>query len=294
MLAYSIWFGGVGHLGLSAHSDRLTLATFTALPNYVWTGLSGDLGQVFNLEAAGAAILVGLGAWVAWHMRRLWVEHPALLGLCVAALAFYALAAVGRDASQVNPNVSRYVYVAVALLLPVIATVLSSLGAWPAARVTALALLAFTILGNIGQAQTWTSSRTAIATTLKKQLFATGELVAAGVTDVSGPQAAPIETAPNLSVADIKRLERSHLLPDGPLSPLDMVNARTVLAVGVWDGFNMTLSGKPLSGGKFDFVKVMFGTVTAQHKSCATFAPQAISPAMQVWLHIPAGKHQPR
>ena len=181
VVAYVIWFAGLGHQGLAAHSDRGTLSTFTTLPGYVWTGLSSALGQVFNLQTAGAALLVGLGAWVAWHGRQLWTGQPALVALVVASLGFYALAGVGRDASEADPSLSRYVYVATALLLPVVAAVLSSLGAWPAARLAAIGLLAFSALGNVGQAQTWVAARLADATANKTDLFAVGELLASGV-----------------------------------------------------------------------------------------------------------------
>lgn len=288
VVAYVIWFAGVGHQGLTAHSDRVTLSTFTTLPGYVWTGLSSALGQVFNLQTAGAALLVGLGAWVAWHGRQLWTGQPALVALVVASLGFYALAGVGRDASEADPALSRYVYVATALLLPVIAAVLSSLGAWPAARLAAIGLLAFSALGNVGQAQTWVAARLADATANKTDLFAIGELLASGAQDISGPLGAPVPQAPNLTVAGIARLERSHVLPRPPMSPLDLVNARTVLAAGTWNGFNMTLTPKPVSAGRFRLVKVGSGVARAVGDGCTMFSPQAISPAMQIWLKIPA------
>jgi len=290
LAAYVIWFVGVGHLGISAHSDHFTLSTFTSLPGYMLTGLSAALGQAFNLGTAGTALLVGLGAWVAWHMGRLWTEAPALLGLSAAAVAFYALVAVGRDGLAVSPDVSRYVYVAIALLVPVIAKLLSSVATWPAARLGVVALLCLSTLGNVGQAQTWTKAETALTSGLKTELAATGELLAAGVHDVSGPQAAPVPYDPNLSAADIVRLERSRMLPKVPLSALDMVNARSVLALGVWNGDNMTLSARPLFPGRFRFVKVRFGVASARRHGCVTFSPRAISPAMQIWLRIPGGQ----
>ena len=287
--AYALWFAGVGRLGLAEHSDRFPVGVFTNVPTYVWTGLSSALGQAFNLEAAGTAILVGMAAWTAWHMRALWAEQPALIALSTAVVAFYSLAALGRDASTVSPTVSRYIYVAVALLVPVIAKLLSSLGPGRAARLGAVALLTFTAVGDVGQARTWVKARVGLSSEVKTQLAATGRLLASGARDVSGPQAAPVSFSPNLSVAAIARLERSHLLPAGPLSPVDLVNARAELAVGVWNGSAMTLTHEPLFRGHFGFIRTEYGVRTPARHGCAAFSPEAANQDMQVWVRIPPG-----
>ena len=287
---YLVWFAGVGRLGITGHSDHFDLTTFTSLPGYVWNGLSSALGNTFNYTAAGPALLAGLIVWVAWHGRRLWSERPALLALCASALSFYALAAVGRDISG-GANASRYIYVAIAILLPLVAVVLTGWQhqGWVVARVGAAGLLLFTTLGNIGQADAFTSAQVALTSQLKTQLQAVGELVASGVPDVSGPAAAPIPGDPNLQVANIALLEKEHLLARPHLSALDRVDARAVLALGVWDGVNMTLSHKPISRTPFQLVRTAFATKSTANSGCATFTPQTINPAMQIWLRVPAG-----
>ena len=287
---YLVWFAGVGRLGITGHSDHFDLTTFTSLPGYVWDGLSSALGHTFNLPAAGPTLLAGLVVWVAWHGQRLWSERPALLALCASALSFYALAAVGRDISG-GANASRYIYVAVAILLPLIAVVLTGWQqqGWVVARVGAAGLLLFTTLGNIGQAETFTRAQVALTSHLKTQLQAVGELVVAGVPDVSGPGAAPIPGDPNLQVANIALLEKEHLLARPRLSALDMVDARAVLALGVWDGVDMTLSHTPISRTPFQLVRAAFATKSTANAGCETFTPQTLSPAMQIWLRVPAG-----
>ena len=286
---YAVWFATVGRLGLAEHSDRFPLGAFTNVPAYVWTGLSSALGQAFNLEAAGTAILVGLGAWTAYHLRGLWAEQPALVALIAAVIAFYALAALGRDASTVSPTVSRYIYVAMALLVPVMTKVLTSLGPGRGARLGAVALLGFTAVGNVGQARTWTKARLALTSEVKVQLAATGRLLAGGVHDVSGPLSAPVAFSPNLSVADITRLERSHLLSAGPVNATDLVNARAQLALGVWNGSVNTLTHRPLFRDRFAFVRAAFGVPTTASHGCLAFSPEAANQSMQVWVRIPSG-----
>ena len=290
VVAYLIWFLGVGRLGIAAHSDRFPLATFTGLPNFVWTGLSWALGQTFNLPAAGAAILVGLGAWLIWNMARFWREQPALLALSAAAVTFFILAGLGRDTSTDTPEVSRYVYVAIALLIPVIAKLLSPQKAAVPARLAAVGLLAVTAVGNVGQASTWASTRVALTSKLKTEVLAAGRLLAAGDKDVTGEGAAPVQYFPNLSAAALAGLERSHQLPSASLTPLDLVNARALLAVGDWNGSNMSLSPKPLVPGHFVFMKADHAVTTRQHDGCLVFTPQTVAAAVQVWLRVPSGE----
>jgi hypothetical protein len=284
--AYVTWFALVGHLGLAGDSHHLGTSTYTSAPGYVWTGLSSALGQALNLQSAGTAVLVGLGAWVAWHMRRLWARQPAVLGLCASAVAFYVLAAIGRDTSQ-PPTASRYMYVAMALLLPLVATVLGSACTCTAARAGALALIGFITLGNVGQALTWVSVRTALTSATKDEVVGTSYLVAAGVQDISGPAASPVPLNPNLTVADIAGLERARLLPRPSLGQPAIVDARARLALGVWNGLAMTLTHRPLETGRFAFVRVSAGSASAPDHGCTTFSALAVSPPMQIWLQVP-------
>ena len=286
--SYLTWFVFIGRLGLSSPADHFSLTTATTLPGYVWFGLSSALGTTFNLEAAGTALLVGLAAWVGYHIRPLWQENPLLLGLFVAGVAFYAVAGSGRDTTiGATTVVSRYVYVGIAILLPVIAKVLSSASTWPATRLAVFALLAVTALGDVGQAQTWAANRVVVTTKLKAQLVATARLLTSGVRDVSGPQASPISLFPDLSAGSIERLERLGQWPTMAVLPVDVVNARAMLAVGTWDGSKTALSADALFRGQFEFVKAVRSVTSVEANGCTSFSPQSISPAMQVWLRIP-------
>jgi hypothetical protein len=290
VLAYTVWFVVVGRLGLTEHSDQFPLASFTGIPNFVWSGLSSALGQAFNLEGAGAAILVGLGAWVVWKSGPLWRQNPALIALCCTAVAFYALLAVGRDGSSVSPGMSRYTYVAMALLLPVVAKLLSPAGQSSVARWAAVALLALIALGNVGQAQTWASSRVSFTSRLKTNVLAAGQLLASGAQDVSGPGAAPIYFDPNLSASALADLQRSGWLPHAALSAQELVNARTLLAVGDWNGSATSLTSRPLFKGDFSYKKASFARALGGAGDCVTFVPTVTSPPFQVWLRIPRGE----
>jgi hypothetical protein len=290
VVAYAVWFVVVGRLGLTEHSDQFPLARFTGAPSFVWSGISSALGQTFNLTDAGAAILVGLAAWVVWKSGALWRQNPALMGLCAAVVSFYALTAVGRDGSTVSPAQSRYVYVAMALLLPVMAKLLSPAGQSQVVRWAAVTLLAFTAMGNVGQAQSWASSRVTFTSELKTNVLAAGQLLGSGVKDVSGPGAAPINFDPNLSASALRDLRRSGWLPQAALTPQELVNARTLLAVGDWNGSVTSLTSKALFSGRFSYEKANFAQVVSGAGNCTMFVPTVTNPPLQLWLRIPAGE----
>ncbi len=289
--SYLIWFAFVGRLGLTSPADHVSQTTLTTLPGYVWFGLSSALGTAFNLPSAGPALLVGLATWVGWHMRRRWREGPLLLALCVAAASFYTVAALGRDTTVgAGTVVSRYVYVGIAILLPVIASILSSVKVWRPARLAVIGLLIVTAVGNIGQARTWAESRVAVTSSLKTELVATAQLLGSGTHDVSGPAASPIGLYPDLSAGDIQRLERSGQLPHGALTPVDVANARALLAVGTWNDAKTALSRRPLFAGHFALVKVERSAAPVVSNGCVDFSPETISPPMQVWLRLTPGE----
>jgi hypothetical protein len=285
---YAVWFAAVGRLGISDHSDRFSLTGFSAIPNYIWSGLSSALGQTFNLPSAGGALLVGMGAWTAYRSRRLWAQHPALLALGAGVVCFYALAALGRDVSTVSAGVSRYVYVAVALLVPLMGKLLSPARASSGAVFGAVGLLALTALGNVGQAQSWASARVALTSASKVQVVATGRLLGDGVQFVSGPDAPPIGVLPNLAAGPLARLARSHLLPDIPVSAFELINARTALAVGTWNGSVTALTRHPVSVGRFVYQKSTFSAVSSQPGGCLALTPNSTSP-VQIWLRLAPG-----
>ena len=110
---------------------------------------------------------------------------------------------------------------------------------------------------------------------------------------------------PNLQVADIAQLERARLLPKPHLGAKAMTDARAVLALGVWDGVQMTLSHAPLSRARFALVQAYGTKVAESGGGCLTFSPLSGSPPSgsppsgsppsgtevpRVLIQVPAGK----
>ncbi len=86
-------------------------------------------------------------------------------------------------------------------------------------------------------------------------------------------------------------LQRSHLLPDTPVSADDLINARTALAVGTWNGSVTALTRRPLSAGRFNYEKSTFSTPSSSPGGCLTLTPTPVSTdPVQVWLRLAPGE----
>jgi hypothetical protein len=279
LASYVVWFAFVGHFGTKP--DSFSMKTLTGVPNYIWTGLSASLGQAFNLEAAGAALLVGLAAWVLWNSRALWLDSPALVGLAAAAVAFFLLAGLGRDALG-DAIPARYIYVAMALLLPVLARLLSTVSAWAPARAAVFALLGVALVGNLGQARSWVDSRDTLVGALKADALAAAHLLALGERDVAGWSAAPLRFEPNLTAAWLATADRHHLLPRERLSTVELLNARALLATA--------LTAKPLSQAGLQLLGTSYARTSPAGHGCTLFAPEVTSPAMEIWVELLPGR----
>ncbi|HMK96045.1 MAG TPA: hypothetical protein VK425_00780 [Acidimicrobiales bacterium] len=292
VVSYVVWFAALGRPSISGPRDSLSLNGFTTLPGYLWNEFASNLGQTFNLVDAGPAILVGLLAWLTWRLRPLWRESPVVLALAVSSLVFYALVGIGRDltAGASSLIVSRYLYVAIALLIPFMAKLLSSATPWAAARLVVIGILALTILGEVGQARTWSQTTVPLETSTKDQLVATGQLLAEGTQDVSGPQSSPVGYYPSLSSAAVLDLERQGLLPHLKPTPSELANARAALAVGTWNGARTSLLARPLFSGRFALAGVVRGIATWLGNGCLEVGPETLSPPMQVWLRPLPGR----
>lgn len=279
---FVVWYAVVGHYGLSSHSDQLTLSTWTNLPNYVWSGLSGALGQTFNLPAAGGALLVGLGAWLVVRGRPLWAPRSMTVPLVSATVVFYVLAALGRDNTTVSSDVSRYIYVAIALLAPLLARALSPVRPASPVRWGAVVLVGVTLLGNVGQAETWETPRLATVTALKEEVLSTSYLLGHGVKDIAGPMGQPVAADPNLFAHRAAQMERDGAMPAVHFSAVQLVNARALLSVD--------LTPRPLVSGRFAVVSSARAVRAADGKGCTTFAPKVVNPPMEVRLEMAPGE----
>ena len=291
-ICYATWFAFLGRPAVSAPNDHFSLATFTTVPGYVLSGLSAALGQSANWLAAGGALLVALAAWVGTRARWAWQRAPEVLGLAASAVSFYVLAALGRDQTAgAFIVVSRYVWVAMALLLPVVAVALSGTRDRSTLRrpfrVAAAGILAASAVGNVGQAQRWAAARSALTGALRVQLEAVGELLGAGVPDVQGPAAVPLRLDPDLTTNSIAKLEKAGVLPHPVLGAAAIAEARSVISLASWDGSRTALTPKPIYSGHFRLLRAEHALSVPAGRGCTELGPRSLRPPMQVLLRPP-------
>ena len=92
-------------------------------------------------------------------------------------------------------------------------------------------------------------------------------------------------------MASIERLDRLGQLPQAALTPTELVNGRGLLAVGTWEGSKTQLSPSALFGGRFALVSATHSATSVQADGCTDFAPETVSPPMEVRLRPVPGGH---
>jgi hypothetical protein len=119
-LTFLIWYELIGHSG--TQSANFSSGNVAGLASYVWTGLSASLaGFVDAPQVVGSVLVIVLAA-----AAMLYRNVPAALALSVAVI--YGFLGLGRLQLGVNQaSASRYSYIALALLLPLIGQLVSDL-----------------------------------------------------------------------------------------------------------------------------------------------------------------------
>ncbi len=129
MGAYLLWSWGWGWRDVNSDLD-LSLPVLLQLPDYVLKGLTATLAHGVGLEGGGPALLLCLLIWVARAPtgigRR---KFDVSLACAAGAVSLFLIAALVRLGTRTveQSQSSRYLYLGVALLLPLVGAVLSSL-----------------------------------------------------------------------------------------------------------------------------------------------------------------------
>lgn len=154
---FLIWYAVVGRSGGSGES--LSGAGLLKLPEYVWTGLSGPLGDLAGIPGSGAILLVAvIAAPFAGTRQPSALQHLAWAGM-VAAVLQLVISGVGRLSSQGIDQAltGRYAYLTIVYLSPAIASLLLILARvigetaqhnlWPVRLLSALLVLGVVVSG---------------------------------------------------------------------------------------------------------------------------------------------------
>jgi hypothetical protein len=222
----ALWWETEGRRGLTAMHDTFSTKEVEGVPGFVWTQFTHALG--FGLVPLGVGVSVLLGAWVVGHLRLV-SQRAGSFALLGAALAFYALAGIGRDRlGSIAP--SRYIYIGMALMVPLLALALSWLlpeprhlrGLLSRRNVlrALLGVLSVAIGASAVEGVSWMSYRRGYVRRDTRQILTSARLLAAGQPVINPyPFPGAREYGGQLTPADLLRLYRKGFLPaSGPIT----------------------------------------------------------------------------
>lgn len=140
---YLAWYARYGS------EARVADPTAGEMPRFVWDGLTGALGDVARHEVLGVLVVVAVVAWVAWKLGRRPFDRRLVVpgALALAGVAFLASTGWRRGGLPgADPAISRYAYVTVAFVLPLVAMASQTLFRGSAARRLALGVVTIALV----------------------------------------------------------------------------------------------------------------------------------------------------
>jgi hypothetical protein len=228
---YLLWFGLVGRKANTLVPRQSLEATLLAAPAYILTGLAHSMSAATGSDAFGPLVFLAI-AWFAVRRAReaRGPAAPVFAGLA-GSLVFFVVAAFGRDVfGPTEAERSRYVYIAVALLLPAVGLAVTALlGRRRGAGLAALAVLALVGTWNFGQLLTTRDSFEVVSQASERRLIAAVQIAATQRTFPAGMPIANLgggSLVPTLGT--LEQLSREGDLPTGVRPyPVDFVDVAT-------------------------------------------------------------------
>ena len=88
----------------------------------MWDGLTDSLGDVVRLRSLGVVIVLATLAWLVWQLTRRPIPSTLLVPGVLAGGAVFSLVLTGWRRGAINlPTLSRYEYITIVLVLPLVA-----------------------------------------------------------------------------------------------------------------------------------------------------------------------------
>src|SRR5262249_135779 len=117
VIAYAWWYAAYG-----SKAPDVTSLSYRIVPGFVWDGLTDALGDVVRLRALGVVIVLASFAWLGCQLTHRPIPATLLLPGALAAGAVVSLVLTGwRRGNITVPALSRYAYITIALMLPLVA-----------------------------------------------------------------------------------------------------------------------------------------------------------------------------
>lgn len=251
-VVYLVWYDRVGKAGLSG--DHVTITSLLAIPTYFWTGLSSALGTTFGLAVAGPVLLLILVGWSVRNAYRGQTGQGTAMALAGATVfLFIFIGLVRTDLGAQEATSSRYAYIAIALLLPMIGLALTDLVTERAkgGRPVVYGLLVVVLVANLGSLRTAALAQAAADTQQKVEVIAAAHVFNDGDRILGGGLLRiPYGTGPALYGGLLLRAERAGQLPHMHLTASEIVAAQSRIDISLTPKrlFSRSLVGLPVTG----------------------------------------------
>jgi len=275
---YAVWYTAIGRTEASPEFVQPITTAVQSIPAYVWRGLTEAADLSTGLTGIGAAVIIGLAIFAVRRAHPFEEPWPLILAPAAGAIIFLALTALKRSGLGIGTaGSSRYIYLVVALLLPLATLTFDYITMGKKLRPFILVLLTLTLL--LTQISTLRSEaiKTAGQEQLdKRRLLATAELAKKNTSFLI---AIPEPTyAPNVSADELAVLLRNGDLPGNvSLSTQDFLDAR------LWT--QVALGDIALVNGPIPIITSTESVVlTADTDGC--FVARPSSPSPKVTLHF--------
>ena len=275
-LAYGLWYLTYGRDAAGASEPLQTALRHS--PAYVWRGLTGALDKTIGIESIAPALVVALVIWLLVRAHPRSEPWPIPVAMAIGAAVFLFLSGIRR--SGLGPEqaaTSRYVYVTVALLLPIFGMALDTLLARTSMRLLIVAGLGgFLLLVQIPLLRDGAHEWASLGQPFKRRILATAELVRDGepmLFSVPVP-----DYIPNLTSEEIAALDRDGDLPGNvDLTARDRLDAETHVQLAVGQRAKVRGASRPA-------VVRADGAMLApsDRPTCVTVRPETDAPTVTV------------
>ena len=228
---YALWTLGWGRSGNSLLSTK----GLHQVPDFLGTGLSFAFDEATHVPYAGIVVLVALAAYVVATARSWTVTRAWALWSAAGAVAFYVLVGLRRDSPFLpGPTTGRYVWMAFALLVPLIGLAVTTLvHRWRVAAVVAGALAAVLLVVQTVDLIDAADSAREVKAMERRRVVAGAELIAQGAPLVDDSVLATSTFEDSATVSLLERLDRDGELPDTAITDDDRLGARADLQVAL-------------------------------------------------------------
>jgi hypothetical protein len=225
-VTYLLWLQGPGGAGLDQRS--VNSHGWRDLGPYLWGGFRATFGEPLHSRTAGGVVALLLATVFVARLRWTWRRAPEVVALATAAILMYAVISQGRGAIQ-PPDVSRYRYLAIALVLPFILLSVSALAVRSRlVEVTAVVCAAALIAGGIVELRTNARTDSRVKLDLRSQLLASIDVAESEPTLTDKPD---FMFGSGVDVAQLRRLRADGKLPAWNHSARSAAAARLGLEV---------------------------------------------------------------